>query len=108
MHEAHRKVDPDVMPLGINAIKPALSEAGRVALYLAEVKGPVMARLERRGFFQGLPPGRVFLSTHEAAGALRTFGRASATSRSAGRLIAPEIVASLSRAGSRTPCRCLS
>lgn len=45
-----------------------LKDAG-VALHLAEVKGPVMDRLAGSGFLEHLP-GQVFLSTHEAMGAL--------------------------------------
>lgn len=37
-----------------------------VTLHLAEVKGPVMDRLQGSAFMDKLPPGRVFLSTHEA------------------------------------------
>ncbi len=42
-----------------------LREAG-VTLHLAEVKGPVLDRLERVGFVEQLSPGRVFLSTDAA------------------------------------------
>ncbi|MDU8944194.1 SulP family inorganic anion transporter [Ovoidimarina sediminis] len=46
-----------------------LRNAG-VTLHLAEVKGPVMDRLDRVSFLQELGKGRVFLSTHEASDAL--------------------------------------
>jgi SulP family sulfate permease len=46
-----------------------LRDAG-VELLLAEVKGPVMDRLERIGFVERLGRERVFLSTHEAMCAL--------------------------------------
>jgi sulfate permease, SulP family len=44
--------------------------AAGVTLHLAEVKGPVMDRLQRSRLLEALPPGRVFLSTHEASRAL--------------------------------------
>ncbi len=44
--------------------------AAGVTLHLAEVKGPVMDRLQRTDFLERLAPGRVFLSTHEAFVAL--------------------------------------
>ena len=43
---------------------------GGVTLHLAEVKGPVMDRLEKMDFSTHLEPGRVFLSTHDAMYAL--------------------------------------
>ncbi len=46
-----------------------LRDAG-VTLHLAEVKGPVMDRLQRAHMLQRLGAGRVFLSTHEAMTAL--------------------------------------
>jgi SulP family sulfate permease len=47
-----------------------LREAG-VTVYLSEVKGPVMDRLERAGFIDHLGgQARVFLSTHQAMAAL--------------------------------------
>jgi SulP family sulfate permease len=46
-----------------------LREAG-ITFHLAEVKSPVLARLERADFLRALAPGRVFLSTHEAMCAL--------------------------------------
>lgn len=46
-----------------------LCDAG-VTLHLAEVKGPVMDRLQRSDFLAHLEPGQVFLSTHEAAATL--------------------------------------
>lgn len=42
-----------------------LGDAG-VTLHLAEVKGPVMDRLDRVGFKETLASGRIYLSTHEA------------------------------------------
>lgn len=42
-----------------------LKSAG-VTFHLAEVKGPVMDRLERTDFLDHLKPGKVFLSTHDA------------------------------------------
>jgi SulP family sulfate permease len=42
-----------------------LHDAG-VTLHLAEVKGPVMDRLQKSDLLQRLAPGRVFMSTHEA------------------------------------------
>ena len=46
-----------------------LKNAG-VTFHLAEVKGPVMDRLEKTDFLEHLKPGRVFLSTHDAFRAL--------------------------------------
>jgi SulP family sulfate permease len=46
-----------------------LDEAG-VALYLAEVKGPVMDRLRQGGFVERFGADRIFLSTHQAMQAL--------------------------------------
>jgi SulP family sulfate permease len=43
---------------------------GGVTLHFAEVKGPVMDRLETAGFLEQLAPGRVFLSTHDGVKAL--------------------------------------
>lgn len=42
-----------------------LKNAG-VTFHLAEVKGPVMDRLERTHFLEHLKPGKVYLSTHDA------------------------------------------
>lgn len=42
-----------------------------VTLHLAEVKGPVMDRLNRVNFAEHLAPGRIFLSTHESVNALK-------------------------------------
>ncbi|GAA6133224.1 solute carrier family 26 protein [Oceaniserpentilla sp. 4NH20-0058] len=39
-------------------------------LHLAEVKGPIMDELEKRGFIDKIKPGTVFLSTHQAFEAL--------------------------------------
>lgn len=39
-------------------------------LHLAEVKGPVMDNLTKRGFIKDLAPGKIFLSTHQAFNAL--------------------------------------
>ncbi|MCF8465944.1 MAG: sulfate permease [Sneathiella sp.] len=41
-----------------------------VTFHLAEVKGPVMDRLEKTDFLEHLKPGNVFLSTHDAFVAL--------------------------------------
>ncbi|MEX0828553.1 MAG: sodium-independent anion transporter, partial [Haliea sp.] len=46
-----------------------LKSAG-VTFHLAEVKGPVMDRLERAHFLEHLKPGKIFLSTHDAFRAL--------------------------------------
>ena len=50
----------------LETLAERLRDAG-VTLHLAEVKGPVMDRLERVEFVESLGNGRVFLSTHEAA-----------------------------------------
>lgn len=47
----------------------SLREAG-VTLHFAEVKGPVMDRLQRSNLLESMAPGRVFLSAHEAVEAL--------------------------------------
>ena len=39
-------------------------------LHLAEVKGPVMDELYKRGFVEGIQPGKIFLSTKQAFDAL--------------------------------------
>ncbi len=44
--------------------------AAGITLHLAEVKGPVMDRLRGTELLRRLPPGRVFLSAHEAVRAL--------------------------------------
>ncbi len=49
----------------LDSIVDRLRQAG-VTMHLAEVKGPVMDRLEKSPFLQRLQPGQVFLSTHEA------------------------------------------
>lgn len=46
-----------------------LLEQGK-QMHLAEVKGPIMDELEKRGFIEQLKPGKVYLSTHEAFEAL--------------------------------------
>lgn len=51
-------------------LRETLKDAG-VTLHLAEVKGPVMDRLQQTSFIQELAPGRVFLSTHDAVKHLR-------------------------------------
>jgi len=53
----------------LEALVGELRDAG-VTLHLAEVKGPVMDRLNRTDFLDHLKPGRVFLSTHEALATL--------------------------------------
>lgn len=45
--------------------KTRLADSG-VTLHMAEVKGPVMDRLNNIGFVERLMPGKIFLSTHEA------------------------------------------
>lgn len=45
--------------------------AGGVILHLAEVKGPVMDRLESSHFLDDITPGQVFMSTHQAVRVLR-------------------------------------
>ncbi len=47
-----------------------LRDAG-VTFHLAEVKGPVMDKLEHTDFLNHLKPGQVFLSTHQAVEDLR-------------------------------------
>jgi sulfate permease, SulP family len=42
-----------------------------VNLHLAEVKGPIMDRLNRTHFVEKLAPGQIFISTHEAVKQLR-------------------------------------
>ena len=41
-------------------------QASGIALHLAEVKGPVMDKLEKTIFLEQLKPGKIFLQTHEA------------------------------------------
>lgn len=53
----------------LETLAERLRDAG-VTLHLAEVKGPVMDRLERVAFLDALGEGRVFLSTHAASVAL--------------------------------------
>ncbi|MGE0811557.1 MAG: SulP family inorganic anion transporter [Immundisolibacter sp.] len=53
----------------LEGLLPGLREAG-VRVHLAEFKGPVLDRLQRSRLLDLLPPGRVFLSTNEAATAL--------------------------------------
>lgn len=48
-----------------------LRDAG-VILHMAEVKGPVMDKLQLVGFEQALGDGQVYLSTHEAVANLKT------------------------------------
>ncbi len=43
----------------------------KVTLHLAEVKGPIMDRLNRTNFVENLAPGQIFISTHEAVKQLR-------------------------------------
>ncbi|WP_347332452.1 SulP family inorganic anion transporter [Marinimicrobium locisalis] len=49
----------------LDQLADSLHRAG-ISLHLAEVKGPVMDRLERYGIERWLAPGKVFLSTEEA------------------------------------------
>jgi SulP family sulfate permease len=53
----------------LEALIAHLRDSG-VTLHLAEVKGPVMDKLQRSDLLDKLAPGRVFLSTHEAMLAL--------------------------------------
>jgi SulP family sulfate permease len=53
----------------LEALIAHLRDSG-VTLHLAEVKGPVMDKLERSDLLEKLAPGRVFLSTHDAVLAL--------------------------------------
>ena len=43
----------------------------KVNLHMAEVKGPIMDRLNRTHFTEKLAPGQIFISTHEAVKRLR-------------------------------------
>ncbi len=49
----------------LETLTAELRDAG-VTLHLAEVKGPVMDRLQRTAFLDHMTPGKVYLSTHEA------------------------------------------
>ena len=49
----------------LETLAERLQDSG-VALHFAEVKGPVMDRLDRVGFLGSLANGRVFLSAHQA------------------------------------------
>ncbi len=62
----------DVDATALEALEEAIDTLnGRgVRLHLAEVKGPVMDRLERVGLPERLHPGEIFLSTHDAARSL--------------------------------------
>lgn len=51
----------------------SLKEAG-ITLHLADVKGPVMDRLQRTDLFEVMTPGKVFLSAHEAVKTLADVG----------------------------------
>lgn len=53
----------------LETLMDELRDAG-VTVHLAEVKGPVMDQFERSDLLEHLAPGRVFLSTHDAIGAL--------------------------------------
>ena len=53
----------------LESLRQELGDAG-VELYLADIKGPVMDRLEKVGFIDRLGPGHIYLSTHEAMVAL--------------------------------------
>jgi SulP family sulfate permease len=53
----------------LEALIHELKDAG-VTFHLAEVKGPVMDRLQRTDLLENMAPGQVFLSTHAAAAAL--------------------------------------
>ena len=49
----------------LETLTAELRDAG-TTLHLAEVKGPVMDRLQRTAFLDHLAPGKVYLSTHDA------------------------------------------
>jgi len=49
----------------LETLTERLQDAG-VTVNMAEVKGPVMDRLERVGFHEGFGDGKIYLSTHEA------------------------------------------
>jgi SulP family sulfate permease len=49
----------------LESLRYELAAVG-VQLYLAEVKGPVMDRLQKIGFIDKLGRDRIFLSTHQA------------------------------------------
>jgi SulP family sulfate permease len=51
-------------------LRETLHAAG-ITLHLAEVKGPVMDKLQRTSFIADLAPGQIFLSTHDAVKSLR-------------------------------------
>ncbi|ETX01359.1 MAG: sulfate:proton symporter [Candidatus Entotheonella factor] len=53
--------------------------AAHVEFYLAEVKGPVMDRLQQAGFVDRLGKERIFLSTHQALQALGASSDAAST-----------------------------
>ena len=53
----------------LEALIHELDDAG-VELHLADIKGPVMDRLQRVGFITELGPERIHLSTHDAMSAL--------------------------------------
>ncbi len=57
----------------LESLTERLHDAG-VALHLAEIKGPVMDRLQRVGFLDKLRGGQVFLSTHDAVSTLTSGG----------------------------------
>jgi SulP family sulfate permease len=57
----------------LNQLIDDLRQAG-VDFYLAEVKGPVMDRLQRAGFVDRLGAERIFLSTHQAMQTLEEMG----------------------------------
>ncbi len=53
----------------LETLRVELDSAG-VTFHLAEVKGPVMDRLQRVSFVESMTPGRIFLSTQEAVDTL--------------------------------------
>lgn len=57
----------------LETLSAALAEAG-ITLHLAEVKGPVMDRLQGTHWLQSLPPGRIHLSMQQAMQALDQAG----------------------------------
>ncbi len=53
----------------LESLQHSLSEAG-ITLHLAEVKGPVMDRLQPTDFLKHLKPEHIYLSTHQAVSQL--------------------------------------
>lgn len=70
---AINRIDASALDV-LEALVRELRDAG-VTFHLAEVKRPVMSRLQTVDFRQTLLPGRVFLSTHEAVETLTMTGQ---------------------------------